>query len=127
MISVGPDTQLVLSPIKNKIILGEVNLLRFFDELMFPNDEALSKTKNDEVLDLVHSLNHASGKEVHSFITKLGALLGSNMSFATHQNSKIVDIAVWSGLCRKVKLDALPSNLKNFVSSLSSELGKALS
>lgn len=126
ILSVGPDTQLVVSPIKNKIILGEVNILRFFETFISSNENLNAKIKNNEILDIAHRLNHASGKEVYVFVTKLSNLLGTNDSFTQKSIPSVVDVAVWSVLSRKTKLNALPSNLKKWASSNSKTLGKLL-
>ncbi|KAK7580513.1 hypothetical protein V9T40_001142 [Parthenolecanium corni] len=123
---VGPDAQLVVSPIKNKVILGEVNILRFFETFMPENDNLDVKIKNNEVLDIAHRLNHVSGKEVYVFVSKLSNILGTNHYFTQKSDPSVVDVAVWSVLLRKTKLNALPSNLKKWASSYSENLGKDL-
>lgn len=120
---VGSDTELVLSPINSKTTLGEVNILRFFDSLFSPEVEASVKIAKDELLDLAHRLNHASGKEVHVIVSKLSNLLGKDGSFVENYKLTNADVGIWSALCKKVKLKAMPSNIKNWVVSFNSQLG----
>lgn len=91
---------------------------------MSENDNLDVKIKNNEVLDIAHRLNHVSGKEVYVFVSKLSNILGTNHSFTQKSDPSVVDVAVWSVLLRKTKLNALPSNLKKWASSYSENLGE---
>lgn len=113
---------MIASPIKNKIIRGEVNILKFFD-MILSEDNLVERTKKNEILDITHRLNHALNEEIYPLINKLSKFLGNNQWFNQYSHPTIIDAAVWSVLLRITKLNSLPSNLVKWNQLCSSFIG----
>lgn len=119
----GLDTQLIVSPMKGKTILGEVNLLRFFDYIL-NNDRSIDRTSVDEVLDIAHRLIHSTIGDMSSVFARLQKLLTNDKWFLQCQNPTIADAAMWSALKKlKTKNNVLPPTLGKWMSRCSELLG----
>lgn len=121
----GLDTQLLVSPMKGKTILGEVNLLRFFDYIL--NDgRNIDRISVDEVLDIAHRLIHLNIGDTSSVFARLQKLLTNDKWFLQCPNPTIADAAVWSALKKlKTKNNVLPPNLEKWMSRCSELLGNS--
>ncbi|KAK6625513.1 hypothetical protein RUM43_005812 [Polyplax serrata] len=95
------DTELVMNPVKQLPIKGEVNILRLFARsglslLKYPLDDILKTTNVDNILDLCHRLAHADTTKDRSFLIRmLTGKLGRNPYFGGEEMN-IVDICCWS-------------------------------
>lgn len=97
------DTELVVHPVKQLAVKGEVNILRHLGRLGlsplgYPSDDTVETLQMDSVLDTCHRLLHVrTGKEKSSIYKNLNAKLGKSSYFGG-ENVNICDIAVWSAL-----------------------------
>lgn len=98
LFSVGPDCELVVSPLTHCPIRGEVNLLRYLNRSLTAPQDPVSEVQLDSLLDVCHRLGHAHTVRdkqlaVRTLNTRLGQapwLLGEVLSLA--------DVAAWSAL-----------------------------
>lgn len=98
LLSVGPDCELVVSPLTHCPIRGEVNLLRYLKRSLTATQDPVSEVQLDSLLDVCHRLSHAHTVRdkqlaVRTLNTRLGQapwLLGEVLSVA--------DVAAWSAL-----------------------------
>lgn len=129
---VGPDTELVVSPMKHITIKGEVNILRYLSRLGPPkfnyeldNDPATS-ARLDDLLDTCYSLARCSTvKEQQSLIRALNSYLGKSQFMAGGDRISVADVAVWSVL-RQIDVQpqrALSSNMNKWLHDCSQLLG----
>ncbi|XP_021921919.1 probable aminoacyl tRNA synthase complex-interacting multifunctional protein 2 isoform X2 [Zootermopsis nevadensis] len=128
---VGPDTELVVSPMKHITIKGEVNILRYLSRLGPPrynyelsNDPAVS-SRLDSLLDTCYSLARCrTVKERQSLIHSLNCCLGKSQFMAGGDGISIADIAVWS-VFRQIKVEPLQDlsgAMKNWLQHCSQSL-----
>lgn len=98
LFSVGPDCELVVSPLTHCPIRGEVNLLRYLNRSLTAPQDPVSEVQLDSLLDVCYRLSHAHTVRdkqlaVRTLNTRLGQaqwLLGEVLSLA--------DVAAWSAL-----------------------------
>lgn len=97
------DTELVIHPVKQIAIKGEINILRYLgrlglSSLGYPSDDVVTTIQIDNVLDTCHRLLHVrTAKEKTSIYRNLNAKLGKGSYFGG-ENVNIIDIAAWSVL-----------------------------
>lgn len=121
----GPDTQLIVSPLKIKTIRGEVNILRFFDYILH-SDEVIRSTRKNEVLDLAHRLSYSSSRDENVIFARLQKHLGNDEWFLQSLTPTITDAGVWSVLIKlKKQSSALPPTLGRWMSSCTEFLGNS--
>lgn len=111
----GP--QLVVSPLRQSVIQGEVNMIRYIRRLLDPTAETrdpVTMAICDEVLDLVQSrLIDGNSKERDAALRTLNSRLGRT-SWLVGNSMSSADIAAWSGI-NHCKLAAdLPANVKKW-------------
>lgn len=100
---------MIVSPTKYKTIVGEVNVLRFFDYILSSGESVLQQVRKNEFLDLVHRLSHVSSKDQQSIVIQLNKRLGKG-SWAAGSSPTMADAVTWSTLAKlkkKTKLCAL--------------------
>lgn len=132
---VGPDTELVVSPMKHTTIKGEVNILRYLSRLGPPtynyelNSDAATSSRLDVLLDTCYSLARCrTVKEQQLAIRTLGGYLGKAQFMAGGNGISIADVAVWSVLRQKdaqLQQD-ISSNMKEWLRHCSQLLGFGL-
>nr|CAD7579011.1 unnamed protein product [Timema californicum] len=102
---VGPDTELIVSPLKHVAVRGEVNILRYLTRLGPPqfnyelSDAPADATQVDATLDACYLLSRCgAGKEQRALIGALAARLGKERFLSGGNQPSVADIAVWSAL-----------------------------
>ncbi|PSN39773.1 hypothetical protein C0J52_15321 [Blattella germanica] len=105
---VGPETELIVSPVKHITIKGEVNILRYLSRLGPPKynyelvNEPVSSARVrrvDHLLDSCYSLARSKTvKDRQSLIRVLNNQLGKSRFFAGGNEISIADVAAWSVL-----------------------------
>jgi hypothetical protein len=105
VLAVGPDAELVISPMKHTTIKGEVNILRYLSRLGPPaynyelNSDPATSARLDGLLDTCYSLVRCrTVKERQLAVRALGGYLGKAQFMAGGNRISIADIAVWSVL-----------------------------
>jgi hypothetical protein len=105
LLTVGADTELVVSPMKHVTIKGEVNILRYLSRLGPPkfnyelDNNHVTSARLDDVLDICYSLARCrTVKEQQSFIRALNNYLGKSQFMAGGDRISVADVAVWSVL-----------------------------
>nr|CAD7457345.1 unnamed protein product [Timema tahoe] len=101
---VGPDTELIVSPLKHVAVRGEVNILRYLTRLGPPqfnyelSDTPEDATQVDATLDACYLLSRCAGKEQRALVGALAEGLGKKSFLAGGNQPSVADIAVWSAL-----------------------------
>ena len=132
LLTVGPDTELVVSPMKHTAIKGEVNVLRYLSRLGPPafnyelNSDPATSARLDGLLDTCYTLARCrTVKEKQLAINELGGYLGKGRFMAGGNGLSIADVAVWSVL-RQIDVQLLhnmSSNMKQWLQHCSQLLG----
>jgi len=132
---VGPDTELVVSPMKHTAIKGEVNVLRYLSRLGPPafnyelNSDPATSARLDGVLDTCYTLARCrTVKEQQMAINDLGVYLGKARFMAGGNVISIADVAVWSVL-RQIDAQLqrdMSSDMKQWLQHCSQVLGCGL-
>lgn len=132
---VGPDTELVVSPMKHTAIKGEINILRYLSRLGPPaynyelNSDPAISSRLDGLLDTCYTLAQCrTVKERQLAICALGGYLGKAQFMAGGNGISIADIAVWSVL-RQLDMQLqrdMSSNVKKWLQHCSQLLGCGL-
>jgi aminoacyl tRNA synthase complex-interacting multifunctional protein 2 len=107
----------MVTPSRQSVIRGEVNVIRYIRRLLDPSAETqdpVTMAVCDEVLDLVQSrLMEGSSKERDSALRTLNSRLGRT-SWLVGNSMSSADIAAWSGI-NHCKMSAdLPANVKKW-------------
>jgi len=97
---VGSDCELMVSPISQSVIKGEVNIIRYFARLfpsvfIYENDR--TTTAEDNLLDSVTSLLWAQPKDRQPILRPLAVNLGKS-PFLCGESFGIADLALFSAL-----------------------------
>ena len=131
-LTVGPDTELLVSPMKHIAIKGEVNVLRYLSRLGPPafnyelNVDPATSARLDGVLDACYTLARCRTiKEQQLVIRDLGGYLGKAQFMAGGNGISIADVAVWSVL-RQIDAQLqrdMSSNMKQWLHHCSQLLG----
>lgn len=131
-LTVGPDTELVVSPMKHTAIKGEVNVLRYLSRRGPPafnyelNSDPATSARLDGVLDTCYTLARCrTVKEQQLAINDLGGYLGKARFMAGGNGISIADVAVWSVL-RQIDMQlqrGMSSNMKQWLQHCSHVLG----
>jgi len=131
-LTVGPDTELVVSPMKYTTIKGEVNVLRYLSRLGPPafnyelNSDPATSARLDGLLDTCYTLARCKTvKEQQLAINDLSGYLGKGRFMAGGNGISIADVAVWSVLRQ---IDVRPqrnmsSDMKRWLQHCSQLLG----
>ena len=129
LFSVGPNTELMVSPVKHTAIKGEVNILRYLSRLGPPkynyelNNEPMLSAKIDAILDTCYNIAHCrTAKEKQSLIRALNSHLGKNQYLAGGIDISIADIAAWSVL-KQIDAQNLTNNMTSWLQRCSQQVG----
>ena len=121
---VGKDCELMVSPISQSLIRGEVNLIRFFARMfpaIFSYETSSSAAIIDSLLDNVTSLLWSSPKNRQSLLRPLAVNL-CQTSYLSGDSLGIADLALFSTI-KQLGLDKdLQPELRNWFTSTSSHL-----
>ncbi|XP_054275162.1 aminoacyl tRNA synthase complex-interacting multifunctional protein 2 isoform X3 [Macrosteles quadrilineatus] len=103
--NMGPDCELVVSPISHCPIRGEVNVLRFLHRSINGSGDPISDTQLDHILDVCHRLTHAqSQRDRQVNVRMLNSLLGRS-SWLGGEKVSVADVAAWSAIKRSPGID----------------------
>ncbi|XP_054710903.1 aminoacyl tRNA synthase complex-interacting multifunctional protein 2-like [Uloborus diversus] len=115
------DHEMMIDPVHQGIIEGEVNIARYISRLLFLNydEDPISATLIDDWLEVAHSsLIHGNNKDRQAALKSLNSHLGKN-SFLVGNSLTVADIIIWSSLLQTKLHDGLPSNVSKWYKSLS--------
>ncbi|XP_061191156.1 aminoacyl tRNA synthase complex-interacting multifunctional protein 2-like [Saccostrea echinata] len=114
-VSNGPE--LMVNPLRQSVIQGEVNIVRYLRRLLDPSAETedpVTLATCDELLDLVQSrLIDGNNKERDAALRTLNARLGRS-SWLVGDSLSSADIAAWSGINQSKLSSDLPVNVKKW-------------
>ncbi|XP_077490610.1 aaRS-interacting multifunctional protein 2 isoform X1 [Amblyomma americanum] len=121
---VDQDCEVMVSPLLQAAILGEVNLIRYLGRLLSPSYEAAdaaTATEVDHWLSLAHhGLIHGKNKEQQAVLKALNAQLGKT-SYVLGSAPGLADIALWSALLQTNLSSGAPSNVKMWLKALATD------
>ncbi|KAJ9598491.1 hypothetical protein L9F63_010811 [Diploptera punctata] len=118
---VGPNTELVVSPIKHATVKGEVNILRYLSRLGPPkynyelNSEPAMSARVDSILDTCYNMARSTTvKDKQSLIKVLNSHLGKNEFLTGGSSISIADVAAWSVL-KQIDAQNLTNNMNSWL------------
>ncbi|KAL1472942.1 hypothetical protein MTO96_022713 [Rhipicephalus appendiculatus] len=126
-LAAGPDTvdencEVMVSPVLQAAIVGEVNLIRYLGRLLSPSYEsgdAATATEVDYWLSLAHhGVIHGKNKEQQAVLKALNAQLGRT-PYVLGSVPGLADIALWSALLQSNLASGAPNNVKKWLKTLS--------
>lgn len=121
---VDGDCEVMVSPLLQAAIVGEVNFIRYLGRLLNPSYEALdagSATEVDHWLSQVHhGILHGKNKEQQAVLKALNTQLGKT-PYVQGSQPGLADIALWSALLRMRLSSGAPSNVKKWLKALSAD------
>lgn len=107
------DHEMMIDPINQGIIEGEVNIARYIARLLNFNYEtdAILSTQIDEWLEIAHSsIIHGGNKERQSALKSLNCHLGK-ATYLVGNSVTLADIVLWSSLVQTKLHQNLPANV----------------
>uniref|UniRef100_A0A023GKW9 Putative aminoacyl trna synthetase complex-interacting multifunctional protein 2 n=1 Tax=Amblyomma triste TaxID=251400 RepID=A0A023GKW9_AMBTT len=118
------DCEVMVSPLLQTAIVGEVNLIRYLGRLLSPSYEsadAASVTDVDHWLSLAHhGVIHGKNKEQQAVLKALNAQLGKT-PYILGSTPGLADIALWSALLQANLSSGAPSNVKTWLKALAAD------
>ncbi|CAN8002478.1 unnamed protein product [Ixodes hexagonus] len=121
---VDGDCELMVNPLLQVAISGEVNLIRYVGRLLDPSYESVGPvgaTEVDHWLDQAHhGLLHGKNKERQAVLKALNAQLGSS-HYVLGSSLSLADIALWSAVLQTDLLAGAPSNVKRWMKVLNED------
>ncbi|XP_076366670.1 aaRS-interacting multifunctional protein 2 isoform X2 [Tachypleus tridentatus] len=118
---VGKDPELMVSPVKQSSILGEVNIVRYLGRFVTPGyDEGdpVIATEIDFFLEIIHSaFTNGNNKEKQGVLKTANIKLGKQ-TFLVGSELTIADVMLWSAIVQHKMEHDLPSNVKKWFKSL---------
>lgn len=115
------DCEVMVNPLLQAAIVGEVNLIRYLGRLLSPSYEsadAASATEVDRWLSLVHhGLIHGKNKEQQAVLKALNAQLGKT-PYVLGPAPGLADIALWSALLQTNLSSGAPGNVNKWLKAL---------
>lgn len=118
---VDGDCELMVNPLLQVAITGEVNLIRYLGRHLQPSyesSEPLEATELDYWLDQAHhGLVHGKAKEQQGVLKALNVQLGKS-SYVLGSSVGLADIALWSVLLQTGLESGAPSNVKRWMKVL---------
>lgn len=119
---VDQNCEVMVSPVLQAAIVGEVNLIRYLGRLLNPSYEsgdAATATEVDHWLSLAHhGIIHGKNKEQQAVLKALNAQLGRT-PYVLGSVPGLADIALWSALLQANLACGAPSNVKKWLKTLS--------
>lgn len=121
--TIEKDPEMMISPIIQAAIKGEVNIARYLARLLIPSydtGDPVIVTEIDSWLDLAHSsILHGNNKERQSILKAMNSCLGKQ-DFLVGENMTVADIVIWSTLCQTKLTTGLSTNVNKWWNKLSS-------
>ncbi|XP_055936052.1 aminoacyl tRNA synthase complex-interacting multifunctional protein 2-like [Argiope bruennichi] len=114
------DHEMMIDPIHQGMIEGEVNIVRYLSRLLSLIDESDSvlSTQFDNWLEVVHSsIIHGNNKDRQGALKSLNSHLGKS-AFLLGDSYTIADIVMWSALTQTKLHQSLPANVAKWLKSL---------
>ncbi|CAL1262670.1 unnamed protein product [Larinioides sclopetarius] len=114
------DHEMMIDPIHQGMIEGEVNIVRYLSRLLSLTDESdpVLSTQIDNWLELVHSsVIHGNNKDRQGALKSLNSHLGK-AAFLVGDSHTIADIVMWSALIQTKLHQSLPANVTKWFKSL---------
>ncbi|XP_065199492.1 probable aminoacyl tRNA synthase complex-interacting multifunctional protein 2 [Planococcus citri] len=118
---VDEDCEIIISPVKNTLIVGEVNLLRFFYQYL-SSDSTLQNVLKHELFDFTR-IQYFTGNKKLELMKQLSERLANNEYFSGAKNPDVADLALWSAFMKMQKKDNLPQNISKWLKRSSSYFG----
>lgn len=119
---VDQNCEVMVSPVLQAAIVGEVNLIRYLGRLLSPSYEsgnAVTATEVDYWLSLAHhGIILGKNKEQQAVLKVLNAQLGRT-PYVMGSVPGLADIALWSALLQANLACGAPSNVKKWLKTLS--------
>lgn len=119
---VDENCEVMVSPMLQTAIVGEVNLIRYLGRLLSPSYEsgdAVTATEVDYWLSLAHhGVIHGKNKEQQAVLKALNAQLGRT-PYVLGSVPGLADIALWSALLQANLACGAPNNVKKWLKTLS--------
>uniref|UniRef100_L7M307 Putative aminoacyl trna synthase complex-interacting multifunctional protein 2 n=1 Tax=Rhipicephalus pulchellus TaxID=72859 RepID=L7M307_RHIPC len=119
---VDENCEVMVSPVLQTTIVGEVNLIRYLGRLLSPSYEsgdAVTATEVDYWLSLAHhGVVHGKNKEQQAVLKALNAQLGRT-PYVLGSVPGLADIALWSVLLQANLASGAPNNVKKWLKTLS--------
>jgi len=117
--AVDVDPLILINPIAQVGIKGEVNILRYLCNVVkLDASDACEATAIDAILDQVHgSIIHGSNKERQAAVKQFNARFGKHSWLAANVPT-IADLAAWSALCQCNLIATAPPSIKKWVSAI---------
>ncbi|KAL4232221.1 positive regulation of aminoacyl-tRNA ligase [Mactra antiquata] len=117
----GPE--LVVSPAKQSVILGEVNIARYINRLLYPGfdtEDIVEATTCDEWLDTAENqLINGNSKKRNAAVKSLNVRLKKN-DWTVGSQFSLVDVVMWSALHQSQLVGGAPENVQKWLNSCSS-------
>ncbi|XP_067129501.1 aminoacyl tRNA synthase complex-interacting multifunctional protein 2 [Centruroides vittatus] len=121
--TVGKDPEMMISPIMQAAIKGEINIARYLARLLTPSydsGDAVSVTEIDNWLDMAHSsILHGNNKERQYILKTMNSCLGKQ-DFLVGESMTVADIVMWSALCQTKLTTGLSTNINKWWNYLNS-------
>ncbi|KAH7943566.1 aminoacyl tRNA synthase complex-interacting multifunctional protein 2 [Rhipicephalus sanguineus] len=118
---VDENCEVMVSPVIQAAIVGEVNLIRYLGRLLSPSYEsgdAVTATEVDYWLSLAHhGVIHGKNKEQQAVLKSLNAQLGRT-PYVLGSVPGLADIALWSALLQSNLACGAPNNVKKWLKTL---------
>lgn len=117
--SVGADPVLIVNPLAQCPIIGEINILRYLFRLLRNNIyynelDAIQATKIDSLLENIHLLMfHGNPKQQYSLLQQLHEDL-ANQHFVVGDQWTIADVLLWSSLTLLKRAESAPANVQKW-------------
>jgi len=114
------DHEMVIDPVNQGRIEGEVNIARYIARLLCFNYETdpILSTQIDDWLEAAHSsIIHGSNKERQSVLKSLNSHLGKK-SYLVGNSASLADIIIWSALVQTKLHKDLPANISRWYKGL---------
>ena len=110
---------MMVDPSKQSPVIGEANIARYLSRLLpscYENDNIVTATEIDTILDMATLLQKGNQKEKASVIKNLNVKLGKS-SWLVGDSLTLADIVAWSAVHQTQEVESLPGNVKKWVKS----------
>ncbi|KAG1687144.1 Aminoacyl tRNA synthase complex-interacting multifunctional protein 2 [Nymphon striatum] len=116
---VGADPVLIVNPLSQYPIIGELNILRYLFRLLrnhtyYNESDAIQATRIDSLLENIHLLIlHGNSKQQYSLLQQLNDDF-ANQPFVAGGQWTIADVLLWSSLTFHQLAKSVPSNVQTW-------------
>ena len=108
----------MISPVKQSVISGEVNIARYINRLLNPSfdtEDIVMATTADEWLDTVDTqIFNGNSKQKAAALKSLNVRLKKN-DWITGSEFSLVDIVMWSALHQSQQASGAPENVQKWM------------